>query len=112
MFVIYEKSSTLIMGPSGREARPNYRHTYKTLAAAKAALTRFSKMWWNDTGRFGSEPSDNDPQFRFGICEKELFHDVIEKRRVRKNLMNDQEFDEPVNTPAHMSPATETYWSM
>tara|TARA_B100002019_G_scaffold246364_1_gene224188 strand:- start:738 stop:1076 length:339 start_codon:yes stop_codon:yes gene_type:complete len=112
MYYIYEKSSTLIMGPAGRIARPNHRHSYKTMSAAKAALTRYSKMWWNDTGRFGNEPSSNDPQFRFGICEKELFHQVIEKSRKVTNMMSGKEFVEPVNTPNYMSPASESYWSM
>ena len=60
-YIVYEKSSTLIMGPAGRIARPDHRKTYKTMAAAQAAVTRYAKMWWNDIGRFGYEPDDNDP---------------------------------------------------
>lgn len=113
MFVIYENSSTLIMGKPDRHGivRPDYRQSYKTMAAAKAAVTRMAKLW-RANSLSAYESLDNDPVFRYAIAEKGLFHDVIEKRRVRKNLMNDSEFDEPVNTPAHMSPATETYWSM
>ena len=113
MFYIYEQSSTYIMGPAGRIARPNHRHSYKTMAAAKAALTRYSKMWWNDTGRFGNEPSSNDPQFRYAIAEADYFHKHIEKRVKKSSLMdNTKTWYEGVNTPNYMSPASETYWSM
>lgn len=30
----------------------------------------------------------------------------------RRNLMSGEEYQEPSNTPLHMSPASETYWSM
>lgn len=112
-YVIYEKSSTFIMGPYTvrREVVPNYRQSYKTMAAAKAALTRWSKWWQQDIGDL--DCPDNNPLFRYAIAEKDLFHKMIEKTRVRKSLMDDtKEFREPVNTPAHMSPASETYWSM
>ena len=114
MYYIYEQSSTYIMGPAGRIARPNHRHSYKTMAAAKAALTRYSKMWWNDTGRFGNEPTENDPQFRYAIAEASYFHKSIEKQVKRKVLegFGGKEYYEPVNTPNYMSPSSETYWSM
>ena len=111
-YVIYEQSSTLIMGPAGRIARPDHRKEYKTLAAAKAALTRYSKMWWNDTGRFGNEPTENDPQFRYAIAAKAFFHQNIEKQVKKKNLMSGEEFMEPANRPYYCSPSSETYWSM
>lgn len=112
-YVIYEQSSTLIMGkPYMGEMRPDHRKSYKTLAAAEAALTRASKQWWNMIGRLGNEPVENDPRYRMAIAARAHFHQNIEKSVTRKNLMNNEEFSQPVNTPAHMSPATETYWSM
>ena len=112
MYYIYEKSSTLIMGKVYMgEMRPDHRKTYKTMAAAKAALSRASKQWWNLLGRNG-DPQENNPIYRMGIAEVDHFHKVIERSVTRKNLMNNQEFSQPVNTPAHMSPASETYWSM
>jgi hypothetical protein len=101
MYYIYEQSSTYIMGPAGRIARPNHRHSYKTMAAAKAAL-------------FGNEPSSNDPQFRYAIAEADYFHKHIEKQVKRKVLegFGGKEYYEPVNTPNYMSPSSETYWSM
>ena len=44
MFYIYEKSTTYIIGKpdSNGIARPDHRQSYRTLGAAKAALTRLS----------------------------------------------------------------------
>lgn len=110
MYYIYEKSSTLIMGKMNTrtgEVRPNHRQRYKTQAAAKAALTRMSKRY-----RADMLDTVNDPQFRYAIAEAAYFHNTIEKTRERTNLLSGKAYWETVNTPAHMSPATETYWSM
>ena len=117
MYYIYEKSSTLIMGKSrsnGYEVRPDHRKSYKTMAAARAALTRMSKQWFMDYGRWAQEPAENDPVFRFGIAEAAYFHKHIEKQVKRKVLegFGGKEYYEPVNTPSYMSPASESYWSM
>ena len=111
MFVIYEKSSTLIVGYSNGKVRPDHRKTYKTMASARAALTKWSHQWWHEEGRHG-DCVDNNPHFRYAIARKNHFHDTIEKSRTVENLMNGKQFSQPVNTPAHMSPASETYWSM
>ena len=110
MFYIYERTSTFIMGKMNTrtgEVRPNHRHSYKTMSAAKAALTRMSK-------RYRADMLDhvNDPQFRYAIAEAAYFHATIEKTRTRTSLQSGKAYTETVNTPAHMSPATETYWSM
>ena len=110
MFYIYEKSSTYIMGKVNKWdglVRPDHRQSYKTMAAAKAALTRMSKRHRADLLE-----SVNDPLFRYGIAEAEYFHKTIEKSRTRKNMMNGAEYTESVNTPSYMSPASESYWSM
>ena len=112
-YVIYEQSSTMIMGkPYMGEMRPDYRKEYKTLAAAEAALTRASKQWWNMIGRLGNEPAENDPRYRCAIAAKAYFHQNIEKKVAKRNLSSGVVYEEAINTPAHMSPATETYWSM
>ena len=113
-YVIYEKSSTLIIGKPDRNgvARPDHRKEYKTLAAAEAALTRAENIWWQKIGKFGTEPKENDPRFRCAIAAKAYFHQNIEKSVTKKNLMNGKEYAEPINTAVHMSPASETYWSM
>ena len=110
MYYIYEKTSTYIMGKLNTrtgEVRPDHRQSYKTMAAAKAALTRMSKRY-----RADMLDSVNDPVFRYGIAEAEYFHKTIEKSRTRKNMMNGAEYTESVNTPSYMSPASESYWSM
>ena len=110
MFYIYERTSTYIMGKMNSrtgEVRPDHRHSYKTMAAAKAALTRMSKRY-----RADMLETANDPQYRYAIAEVKHFHSTIEKSRERTSLMSGTTYTETVNTPAHMSPATEAYWSM
>ena len=98
MFYIYERSSTYIMGKMNTrtgEVRPDHRQRYKTMAAAKAALTRMSK-------RHQAAMLDrvNDPQFRYAIAEKDYFHKNIEKSVQKKSFMDPTKtFMEPVNTP-------------
>ena len=109
-YYIYEKSSTYIMGKLNTrtgEVRPDHRQSYKTMAAAKAALTRMSKRYRADLLE-----TVNDPVFRYGIAEAEYFHKHIEKQVKKKNLLTDQEFMEPANRPYYCSPSSETYWSM
>ena len=110
MFYIYEKSSTYIMGKVNTrtgEVRPDHRQSYKTMAAAKAALTRMSKRYRADL-----LDSVNDPQFRYAIAEADYFHKSIEKSRKTSNMMSGKPMVEPVNTPNYMSPSSEAYWSM
>lgn len=110
MFYVYEKTSTYIMGKMDTrtgEVRPDHRQSYKTMAAAKAALTRMSKRYRADL-----KESVNDPQFRYGIAECSYFHKSIEKSRKTSNMMSGKPIVEPVNTPNYMSPSSEAYWSM
>jgi len=113
MFYIYEKSSTYIMGKMNTrtgEVRPDHRQSYKTMAAAKAAITRMSKRH-----RADMLESVNDPVFRYGIAEAEYFHKTIEKKRTVYSIF-DEDKDSPlvegVNVPGYMSPRSEAYWSM
>ena len=110
MFYIYERSSTYIMGGINKwdgTVRPDHRKSYKTMGAARAALTRMSKRH-----RADMLESVNDPQYRFGIAEADYFHKTIEKSRTVKNMMNGADIVESVNTPGYMSPRSEAYWSM
>ena len=108
MFYIYEKSSTYIIGKPDRNgvARPDHRQYYKTMSAAKAALTRIAKA----EGLLKTDP--NYAEYRYAIAEADYFHKSIEKSRKSQNMMSGKWFSEPVNTPAYMSPARESYWSM
>ena len=110
MFYIYERTSTYIMGKMNTrtgEVRPDHRQSYKTMPAAKAALTRMSKRYRADLLE-----SVNDPLYRYGIAEAEYFHKTTEKSRTVKNMMTDADIVESVNTPGYMSPRSEAYWSM
>lgn len=90
-YVVFEKSTTKIIGSRSTSY-------FKTVAAAKAHLTRMVKM--------GYRRSD------FAIAESSNFFEVIEKKVTRTNLMTGKEYQESVNTPNCCSPASETYWSM
>lgn len=104
MFYLYDKDSTLII--DGKDGRADHRARYKTMAAAKAAITRLAK-------KEGKGPCDSDhPMYRLGIADCEWFHTFIEKHRTVKSMMGGKEYSEPVNTPNYMSPASEAYWSM
>ena len=113
MYYIYEKTSTYIMGKLNTrtgEVRPDHRQSYKTMAAAKAALTRMSKRYRADL-----LDSVNDPMFRYGIAEAAYFHKNIEKSRTVYSIMDEAKekpITETVNTPGYMSPSSESYWSM
>ena len=110
MFYIYEKQSTYIMGKMDKrtgEVRPDHRQYYKTMPAAKAALTKMSKRYRADLLE-----AVNDPQFRYGIAASAFFHQNIEKSRTTTNMMSGKPIVEPVNTPVYMSPSSEAYWSM
>jgi hypothetical protein len=107
-YVIYEQSSTLIMGKPDRNGvtRPDHRKQYKTLAAAEAALTRICKA----EGLLQTDP--NYGRYRYAIAARAYFHQNIEKKVAKRNLSTGIVYEETVNTPIHMSPASETYWSM
>jgi hypothetical protein len=111
MYYIYEKTSTYIMGKMNTRTgvvRPDHRHSYKTMAAAKAALTRMSKRH-----RADMLATVNDPVYRYGIAEAGHFHSTIEYQVERTNMMDQTiKFMEPINTPNYMSPSSEAYWSM
>jgi len=107
-YVIYEKSSTYIMGKPDRNGvvRPDHRKSYKTLGAAEAALTRICKA----EGLLQTDP--NYGRYRYAIAARAYFHQNIEKKVAKRNMMTGKEYSESVNTPVHMSPSSETYWSM
>lgn len=110
MYYIYEQSSTYIIGKPDRNgvARPDHRQSYKTMAAAKAGLTRIAKA----QGLLQTDP--NHAVYRYAIAEANYFHSMIEQKVKRKVLdgFGGKEYMEPINTPSYMSPASESYWSM
>ena len=96
-FVVYHKETTIIP----RLGRPFYTYEYyATESAAKGALTRGLKK--------GLIENRDD----YAVSDLTNFFDNIEKKVVRKNLMSGKEFTIGVNTPCHLDPSTETYWSL
>ena len=111
MYYIYDKSSTYIVGKPHKTTgvvRPDHRQSYKTMAAAKAGLTRICKA----ENLMPTDP--NYALYRYAIAEAEYFHKHVEKKVKRRVLegFGGKEYWEPVNTPNYMSPASESYWSM
>jgi hypothetical protein len=118
-YVIYNKETTVILRTPSRSVGC-YVENYKTLAAAKAALTRLAKK-----GKLGTEsvpaPTKHNkfatkqiPYIKedFDIAEIKYFRENIEKQETKKNLLSGKEFKQPVNTPRCCDPSSETYWSM
>jgi hypothetical protein len=103
-YVIYELATTRTVG----------KMSYKTHAAAQAAITRWSKIWFREryTALYPAVDRGEDPVFVYGIAESNHFYANIERRVTRVNLMSGKEYSESVNTPLACSPASETYWSM
>jgi hypothetical protein len=104
-YVIYNKETTRIKGKW---------EGYKTVSAATAQITRWSKIWFREcyTPLYPAVPTSEDPVFVYAIAEAEHFRANIQKTVTRTNLMSGKEYEESVNTPLHMSPSSETYWSM
>jgi hypothetical protein len=121
-YYVYNKESTKIaMGKGGRMHRE---HEYPTLAAAKAAVTRMDKKWFDrkvNASDFDREyhperyEDSARPIFKYAIAESAHYHQNIEKYETTYS-MYDKERKNPirqsVNTPAYMDPGCESYWSM
>ncbi len=103
-YVIYDKATTRTAG----------KYSYKTHAAAQAAITRWSRIWFREryTPLYPAVDRGEDPIFVYGIAEQDYFRENIERTVTRTNLMSGKEYTESVNTPLACSPASETYWSM
>jgi len=102
MYIQYDVKSTKII------------KTFKTMSAAKAAVTRASNKWHKQrlTAPKYAPIATEDPQFTQAVAASEYYYSKIEKQVKRKNLMTGKEYTESVNTPNYMSPASEAYWSM
>ena len=113
MYYIYNKETSKIKVITRR--RP-YRVTesYKTMAAAKAAVTRLDKAWLKSDFYKEGIDSPNRPIFKYGIAEAEHYHNTIEKFEWVTPMMSEtgKKIRISVNTPNYMNPACESYWSM
>lgn len=92
MYVIYNTNTTCFP--------PRMNAEYETERAAKAAITRNVNK--------GVLKNKED----WTVAEKVDFHKNIEQTRTVRNLMSNEEVTIPMNTPVHLDPSKETYWSM
>lgn len=97
-YVIYHNETTVILGDCYK--------SYKTIAAAKSAISRLRKRV-----PVSDLNTDRDPLFVYAIAEVNEFYKNIEKTVERTNLMSGKTFRESVNTPYYCSPSSESYWS-
>lgn len=92
-YLVYNKATTLVM-KSGVYGRDQYR----TESAAKAFLTRMTKM--------GYRRDDYD------VAKVSDYYNNIEKQVQVTNLMTGKKVTQSVNTPHCCDVSSETYWSM
>jgi len=91
MFYVYEIATSRIM------QNKKGKNTWKSYGAARAFLTRLARM--------GHNRGD------YSIVDVDLYS-LIEQQVEKTNLMTGKKYKESVNTPLHLSPSSETYWSM
>ena len=91
MFYVYEIETARIM------KNKKGKNTWKSYGAARAFLTRLSRMGYN--------------RGDYSIINVKLFS-FVDKKVEKTNLMTGEKYMESVNTPLSCSPASETYWSM
>lgn len=106
-YIVYHKASTAIPVTLRNKV-------YKTHSAAQGVITRWSNDWFNDeyTPNYPNIDRSEDPIFVYAIAEVDYYYDSIERTVTRTNLISSVEYDESINTPSYMSPASESYWSM
>ena len=116
MYVIYNKADTSIV--EVRRQRPfRITSSYKSMAAAKAALTRMTKQYWEDSVAKDSYNLKKDPQFIYGIAEAEYYYSNIEKQVTRTGRTPGGNEEVTITMSINdvgtcVDPFTETYWSM
>lgn len=88
VYVVYNKDTTRMV------RKANGDEFFNTLSAAKRHVTRYL---------------DHDA---YGIADYDVYRANIEKTVERVNLMSGKTYQESINTPNYMSPASEAYWSM
>jgi len=115
-YVIYNKNSTAIHKIV--KHRPyKVTESFKTLASAKAAITRLSNKYWQESVENNSYRMNEDPQFKFGIAETQHYHNNIEKQVTRTGVMPGTGKEATITMSVNevggcCDPFTETYWSM
>ena len=113
MFVIYDLKTTAIVKARSSNS---YRETtcYKSLGAAKAALTRMSKKAHENLSTYSI---DTDPQFIYGIAESEHYLANIERQVTRTGIAPGTGKEVTLSMSINQigssaDPFTERYWTM
>jgi len=115
-YVIYNKKTTAIK-EIVRHRPYKVTSSYKSESAAKAAITRLSKKYWNDAHADNTYSIDKDPQFIFGIAELQYYYDNIEKQVTRTGIAPGTGKEITLTMSINdvggcCDPFTERYWSM
>lgn len=111
MYVIYSKDTTKIV-ENVRYQPYRVTSSYKTHAAAQAAVTRMQKKYLKDNGLC---VSNDGPLFDYGIAEAEYYYKHIERTEIVYSIFDTEKKNpirQSVNTPYYCSPSSESYWSM
>jgi len=125
MYYIYDKATSRIESNPTR-GKHYLKAEYKTMGAAKAALTRMHKKF--EAKRFEllaskyqferdskEAQAENSPLYTCGIAEADYYHKTIEKFETVYSMMDKDKTNpirQSINTPAYMDPSRESYWSM
>lgn len=121
-YYIYDTETSKILSNPTR-GKSHLRAEYKTMSAAKAALTRMDKKHFEKKTKLQKSKYQFErdkaqkmvsPIFTCGIAESEHYHNYIEKFEFVKSMMNQngEPIRQSVNTPAYMDPSREAYWTM
>ena len=126
MYYIYDKATSAIKSNPAR-GKHYLKAEYKTMGAAKAALTRMHKKF--EAKRFellaskysferdsDKAKEENSPLFTCGIAEADYYHKNIEKIITRTGICPGTgktiTHTASINEPHYMNPLSESYWSM
>jgi hypothetical protein len=126
MFYIYNKETSRIESNPTR-GKHYLKAQYKTMGAAKAAMTRMHKKF--ETERFelmaskysferdrDEAKAENSPLYICGIAEADYYHDKIEKTVTKTGICpgtgKQITHTASVNESHYMSPLSESYWSI
>ncbi len=97
MFVVYNTTNTVQVGPlPGGKPHSLYAKTYKTLAGAKKACSRFNSF----------EPK------QYAYTTEEDYRTNVVHTVTRTNYLSGKPYQEASNTLSFCSPSSEAYWSM
>lgn len=126
MYYIYDKATSRIESNPTR-GKSYLKAEYKSIGAAKAALTRMHKKF--EAKRFellaskysferdsDAAKEENSPLYKCGIAEADYYHKKIEKTVTKTGICPGTgkkiTHTASINEPHYMNPLSESYWSM